>query len=737
MSQQPPATQPLPGPGDANDLDADEVRAQCTRGRALYLPRARLRGLDLRGLCSAPGALLAAADLSGSDLRGAALPRSDARRALLAGADLRGACLRGSDLRGVRLASVAGRSLAGADLSDARLPASLQCSISDGTAEGPAEEVEEEQRGWEGLDVSGADLSGHKFAQGVDWRSVACMRGARLARCALRGALFGGDLCGCVFDDSDLTGAVFAGASLDGASFIGCVLIDTEFEGCAMQGVCLRGCRMARTRLSRATSFAPADMSGARLEAVAGLARVLEAMPRGTAGVTVAGSDVEDRAWEGQLSSWTFADCRLSRCDFTRCRLDGVAFTGATALVSCDLGGARRLGEGSAASRASEPRQLGDELVEMGAGVVLHGTRLAGADMGRWAGWRGVTVESCDLRCSCLPPVLDGCKVSGSDMRLGRAPAGLRVEGRTVFCDCNMRGMAFEAAVLKSVSFERVCLRDTVWLGSTLRNVAFGSGTDLTRARFDDQCALTCAMERTVMQDAAACTGTECRVVSWAEERTKSPPSLVQAPLPGKNENRPPTGGPLGVLMIKCKLNEVDLRHAKLGHARMVEQLDLSGRNFRGCNLRGSDLSGSVLRGAKLGSADLTDADLRDAIGLDEAEITNKTVLEGAQIWSSVGLRGRDLCGVNLQNAVLRGADLSGTNLRGANLEGADLSMVVLCAATVDRTTRMSRARLSRADLSGMDLRAVGLSKAHLSDAIVCCVDLRSQGHLPFPTRCD
>eukprot|EP00727_Mastigamoeba_balamuthi_P009576 m51a1_g5240 hypothetical protein (472) ;mRNA; f:130-9452 len=297
----------------------------------------------------------------------------------------------------------------------------------------------------------------------------------------------------------------------------------------------------------------------------------------------------------------------------------------------------------------------------------------------------------------------------------------------------------------------RVCLAGSVWVGCTLRDVLFGSGTDLTRARFDDKCVVeSCAMEGVAMQYAGACRGRQCVVGSRAEERADIAhlSSMPMAKRRGSAENEQSSKG--SVRLVKCNLGRADLRHAKLGQAQMegvdlagaelgacelpavlmrrcgMRGADLRGRNLRGCDLRETDMGGAVLAHAMLGAADMSGAVLEEAEGMETAEITATTVLSGAHLSSSTGLRGRDLRGVDLSNAELRGADVRGADLRGTRLEGADMSMVVLRAAkAVDATTRMSGVRLSRADLAGMDLRKVDMSKADLSDALVSLVDLR------------
>eukprot|EP00727_Mastigamoeba_balamuthi_P000702 m51a1_g10629 hypothetical protein (1208) ;mRNA; r:41426-53955 len=749
-----------------NDLDAHELRALAAGGRALYVPRYS----TVQALAAAATDTAGGNDLDAHELR-----------ALAAG----GRALYVPHLRGVRLCDVAGASVARADLANARLPASLRCAAAgDGSREAAAlrcavaaQRDETEQReekeyeemearaawewGWKGLDATGADLSGHVFDEGVDLRGAASLRGARVARCVLRGALFSGDLTGCVFDHSDLTNAVFAGAKLDGASFEGCLLADSDFRGCTMDGVVLRGARLLRTRIASAQCLRPTCMDGARLEAVAGLGPLLLlAMPEGAPGasdVVVADSDIEGRAWGPQLHSWTFEGCRLTRCDFTHCRLNGVHFVGSTTLVSCDIGGpsprcedpenegsnAEPSPSSSSPSLGAEPRALGAESVEFGSGVTLRGCRLAGADMSGWTGWRGVVAEACDLRCACLPRLLASCKLTTCDMRLARAPAGIEVSEGTTLVECQMRCMAFVGASMSSSRFEGVRMSDTVWSACTLRGVEFVGGTDLRRARFDESCLLeSCTFRSSSLQDAAACVGRQCSVRHRADERAAMMANEKDVSCSNREAK--------GAKMAKCTLADVELCFARLGQSRMdgvdlsgadlrecelpavamprcnMRGCDLAGRNLRGCDLRECDLSGAAMHRARLGSADLSGASLEGAEGLEAAEVTSTTVMAGARLSCAKWLRGRDLRGVDMSNAELRGADVRGTDLRGANLEGADLSMVELRAAKgVDRTTRMARACLNRADLSGMDLRGAQLSKADMSGAVVSCVDLR------------
>jgi uncharacterized protein YjbI with pentapeptide repeats len=108
----------------------------CTIPPKSDLRDARLAHADLSSFCL-EGVKLAQADLSNANLQKARLRRADMRGACLAGADLRGADLSEVDLREASLAGAdlrdnetplrcAGLLLGGADLADARVPASLR-----------------------------------------------------------------------------------------------------------------------------------------------------------------------------------------------------------------------------------------------------------------------------------------------------------------------------------------------------------------------------------------------------------------------------------------------------------------------------------------------------------------------------------------------------------------------------------------------------------------------------------
>ena len=100
--------------------------------------------------------------------------------------------------------------------------------------------------------------------------------------------------------------------------------------------------------------------------------------------------------------------------------------------------------------------------------------------------------------------------------------------------------------------------------------------------------------------------------------------------------------------------------------------------HLRGADLRGADLTDAVLRDADLRGADLTDAVLMGA------DLT-RAHLRGAV------LRGADLTDAHLTDAVLMGADLTRAHLRGAVLRDAHLRGAVLRGAVGLNSLTVSR----------------------------------------------
>lgn len=103
--------------------------------------------------------------------------------------------------------------------------------------------------------------------------------------------------------------------------------------------------------------------------------------------------------------------------------------------------------------------------------------------------------------------------------------------------------------------------------------------------------------------------------------------------------------------------------------------------------------------------------------------------VDGYDIRPGANLRGADLSGTNLRDALMNGAELSGANLRDALLRGANLSSANLYRAELSEAelyrAYLSCANLCGANLSGADLRCASIGGADLSGANLIDADLR------------
>jgi uncharacterized protein YjbI with pentapeptide repeats len=142
---------------------------------------------------------------------------------------------------------------------------------------------------------------------------------------------------------------------------------------------------------------------------------------------------------------------------------------------------------------------------------------------------------------------------------------------------------------------------------------------------------------------------------------------------------------------------------------------DLNGADLRGCNLDGAFLSDALLRGADLSGSTMREARLNFAYlreaKLDGADLTGCEI-EGAN-FSEASLRQARLCDVIAYRAGFNGAILTGADLRRAGLSGADLGFASLAGADL-REAELAGASLREADLTGADLSQADLSFAQL-----------------------
>lgn len=185
----------------------------------------------------------------------------------------------------------ANKSLAGRDLSDARL---------------------------EGLDLSGKDLRRTIFAR-------AELGGARFDGARLAGASFAGAHAeNSTWDGADLSRADLAGATLDGASFVEARLDDASFAGARLVGAHLERARGERTRLAGA-ELERASLDGAVLpKAVLSRARLTGATLRA---VTLDDAKLDD----ADARRACFEGASLENARFAGAALEGAVFAGVRA----------------------------------------------------------------------------------------------------------------------------------------------------------------------------------------------------------------------------------------------------------------------------------------------------------------------------------------------------------------------------------------------------------------------
>jgi len=130
--------------------------------------------------------------------------------------------------------------------------------------------------------------------------------------------------------------------------------------------------------------------------------------------------------------------------------------------------------------------------------------------------------------------------------------------------------------------------------------------------------------------------------------------------------------------------------------------------------LNTADFTFTNLESASLGTADLASVASK-IIGLESADLKNKTVnLEGANL-NSANLINANLINANLNSADLRLANLNSADLRLANLNSADLSYANLQSNLI--SANLISANLISANLDGAYLNSANLSYANLSYA--------------------
>jgi uncharacterized protein YjbI with pentapeptide repeats len=137
------------------------------------------------------------------------------------------------------------------------------------------------------------------------------------------------------------------------------------------------------------------------------------------------------------------------------------------------------------------------------------------------------------------------------------------------------------------------------------------------------------------------------------------------------------------------------------------ERLD----SVKGANLKGRNLNNAIMIRAFLVKADFRGASLKSAY------------------LSGVRLQKADLYGVHLQKADLSGANLEKANLKYAHLQKANLEYTYLFEADLGganlQEANLKYARLQRTKLDGVNLQEADLSGANLKEAYLWCADLQ------------
>jgi len=263
-----------------------------------------------------------------------------------------------------------------------------------------------------GRDLTGADLSGMTLT-GVDFS------GAFLEAVSFRGSdLSGANLDNAVLTRADLSDANLDGATLCGANLGGATLAAASFDGADLTQAVLARAKLAGAKLTHATlenvdffecHFGDVDLSGSTLPE----SNVIKADLVGA------------RFCKADLTKANFIECTLDGADFADARLEKATF------VTC-------IGEDVRFCRAVFSH-----------GVVVHGSRLPGADL------RGAELTRANLRGTILTGArLDGATVADADLS-----------------ECDLTGGSLERAELQGSLLIRTKLDRARLAGANLMDV--------------------------------------------------------------------------------------------------------------------------------------------------------------------------------------------------------------------------------------------------------------------------
>ena len=177
-----------------------------------------------------------------------------------------------------------------------------------------------------------------------------------------------------------------------------------------------------------------------------------------------------------------------------------------------------------------------------------------------------------------------------------------------------------------------------------------------------------------------------------------------------------------GANLSNASLIKTDLRSALLTCVDLDRlRLDSDRKRARCTILRGANLSGAKLKDAVIEGGDFSYAKLEEAV-LTSAT-ASYALFTGANLFSAQMQKINMSAGVVLTGANLLGAQMQGALLTGAKLQGADLSGAGLQGAGLDYA-HLQGANLLGAELNGANLRSAILYGADLSDANLSGADL-------------
>jgi uncharacterized protein YjbI with pentapeptide repeats len=292
--------------------------------------------------------------------------------------------------------------------------------------------------------------------------------------------------------------------------------------------------------------------------------------------------------------------------------------------------------------------------------------------------------------------------------------SGARLE-LVQFYGTTLTGADFSGASLDSVNFvpslfDNTTLTGADFSGASLDSVGFG-GVDLTGANFSNATSPGEGVAFFTSTLTKACfIGAQLPGMSMDSETT-----LTCADF--SHTNLDFAQFPSSVKIDTTQTCRPAFRHVTMPCAFVAQwgALDLTGADLTACRteMKGLDLSGALMAQAVLDGNDLT------GTTWDGAVLTGAS-FQGATLDNATGLAGttaqpRDLSGALFNNASLKGVDLSNAELYGANFTYANLENASLSGAFLTNNEAATPPIRDPADFTGAHLKNVNLAGAKLA----------------------